>query len=168
MFGERRYNEESPSYQALLGATEMIFADIRAGGEWSQKVASARAPWQTRVGRVAFEGPIRRATLVERIRGREPLPPSASVEWQDDSTLMVYAFGVPEGDVPFAQEITVSEGSVEDATARLVVAIAQALAAIDPAKTDSIKRMKMPAEVAQAFPWMVASEADKRPDPWNM
>lgn len=168
MFGEPRYNEESPAYQALLVATEFIFADIRAGGEWSETVASARAPWQTRVGTAAFEGPLRKATLVERMRGREPLPPSASVEWQDDSTLMVYAFGMPEGDIPFVEELTVSEGDVEASAVRLVDAIAQALAAIDPAKTDSIKRMKLPAELAEAFPWMLASEADKRPDPWNM
>lgn len=168
MFGEPRSNEESPAYRALLAATESIFADIRAGGEWSQKVVSARAPWQTRVGTAAFDGPVRKATFMERMRGRDPLPPSASVEWQDDSTLMVYAFGMREGDVPFAQELTVSEGDVEVVADQLVDSIDQALAAIDPAKTDSIKRMKLPSEVAEAFPWMSASVADKRPDPWNM
>lgn len=49
MFGQPRYSEESPAYQALLRATDITFADFHAGGAWGRKVVGAQAPWQMRV-----------------------------------------------------------------------------------------------------------------------
>ena len=167
MRGRRELNEQSPAYRALVQATELIFEQIRAGGDWATRVVAAKAPTQTRIGVASFDGPSRKATLKEKLRGREPLPPCASVEVQDDERLMVYAFGLPDDEVPFAQEVTVTAETISEASHDLVGLVARALESIDPAETDSIKPVKMPGQVAEAFPWMLASDEDKRSDPWN-
>jgi len=164
--GGREFNKDSPSYLTLMKATEVIFSDIRAGGPWSRHVVEARSPRQTK-GSANFDGPARKPTLKERMKGLDPLPPSASVVWQDDTNLTVYGFGLPVDEVGFVQKVTVTTDTIEPKAQELVQLIAKCLQSIDPKKTEAIKIVKLPKGIADQYPWMIASGEEKRPDPWN-
>jgi len=160
-------NLESPSFKALVTATEMIYADIRSNGPWARRVAAARSPEEGIIGNAYFDAPTRKPTFLERLRKREPRPVTANVDWIDDTSLNVCAFGLPNSEIPFSQVLTVQPEQVQEAANELVNLIDEALSSIDPQKTESIKVMKLSKDFAQAFPGMVAQANAQRYDPWN-
>jgi hypothetical protein len=168
MADRREFNQSSVSFRAMDEATERIFADIRAGGPWAERVAAAKTWKQSHIGSSVFDGPPRKPKLTERLRGLEPLPPIVEVTWADDYSLIVMALGGGDSKTePFFKKVMVGEQDFENAVAQIVTLVQEGLAYIDPKSTEAIKVHKMPGAVKDDFPWMVASDDERRRDPWN-
>lgn len=167
MDDKREFNTQSPSYRAMEIATGTIFADIRSGGPWSRRIVSAKIPQGTRIGQTSFDGPTRKPNMSERLRGLEPLPPCAAIDWADDEALYVFAFGLPEGSSSFAEQVVITEADIARAADRLVSLVSDAFDLLDSQTTEAIKIAKMPKEMKQLMPWLEETQQKQRPDPWN-
>lgn len=152
----------------MAAATEMIFADIRAGGPWSRRIVAAKTPAESRIGQTSFDGQARKPTFSERLRRLKPLPTCVVIDWVDEESLYVFAIGLPEGAPNFAEQVSVTERDISKAAERLVALVSDAFNFLDSKKTEAIKIYEMPNEVKHLMPWIRDSPQGKRLDPWNV
>ncbi len=163
----RDVEQQSVSFRAMEAATEQIFAEIRAGGPWSQRVVAAKTWRQSGMGSALFDGPARKPSALERWRGLEPLPPAVQVCWENENLLTVLALGPTDSGDSVYKEVVISGQNFDQSVTQLVALIQDGLESINPKNTEAIKIHKMPGSVKNNFPWLVASDEQRRRDPWD-